>query len=186
MSCKSIITSLETIDRELLKNWIDIVHKIATIIIAGCSLYFTRYIFFHNKESQAADKEKDRNFNSLKVLVLDHSLKHLYCFFENTIPLLNEFKAENISDEQKSLINDKIADEFIGLRMKFVDLLLAVDNKLYKEILGKLDTFQQHISETVFDNGVNLSHTPKFDELILVYHTNLKTEIISTLFKYKG
>ncbi|WP_138765734.1 hypothetical protein [Pedobacter xixiisoli] len=169
-----------------MKSSIDIIHKIATIVIAGCSLYFTRYIFKYNSQSQAADKEKDRNFQSLKVLVLDHSLKHLYSFFENTIPLLNEFKADNISDEQKSIINDKIADEFISLRMKFVDLLLAVDNSLYNTVLSKLDNFQQHISETVFDNGVKLSHEPKFDELILVFHTNLKTEIISTLFKYKG
>lgn len=92
----------------------------------------------------------------------------------------------NISDEQKSIINDKIADEFISVRVKFVDLLLSVDNSLYNTVLGKLDNFQQHISETVFDNGVKLSHAPKFDELILVFHTNLKTEIISTLFKYKG
>lgn len=164
----------------------DIVSKSATVIIAGCSLYFTRYVFLYNSKLQKEDKQKDRNVQSLKVIVLDHNLKHLYSFFEILATILNELKQTGLTDNQKSEILDKLADEFINVRIRFVDVLLAIDETLYNSIIEKLDTLQTHISDSVFDNGINLSHQPKFDSVILKKLTEFKTDVIKTLFQYKG
>ncbi|WP_316826040.1 hypothetical protein [Pedobacter miscanthi] len=164
----------------------DAIHKTATIIIAGCSLYVSFYIFRQNKNNQANDKQKDRNIQSLKVLVLDHSLKFLYTFFEDLNLELQKLKAPDLDDEKKANIVDKVSDKFIEVRMKFVDMLLAVDDKLYNEILSKMDNFQSHISNSAFDGGINLFNSTKYDELISVKYNVFKTEIIKSLFAYKG
>jgi len=167
-------------------EWFDYVHKSATVLIALCSLYTTYYIFSFNKNSQSADKQKDRNIQSFKVLVLDHNLKFLYSCFENLTIILNEFKAPDLTDSQKEVFNEKVNDEFRSLRIKFVDILLAIDDKLYNSIMEKLDSFQTNITESVFDNGINLSHLPKFEEIISSRQSVLKTDIIKTLHNYKG
>ncbi len=164
----------------------DVIHKSATVVLAGCTLFTSYYIYKSNKNNLAVDKKKDRNIQSLKVLILDHNLKFLYYCFENLTTILDGFKAAGLSDAEKGSINDQVSDEFIALRIKFVDILLAVDEKLYNNILAQLDTFQDSLTEAVFDNGVNLSHVPKFDELITSKQAVLKTEIIKALFSYNG
>lgn len=165
-------------------DFFDIITKIATITIAGCSLYFTRFVFISNQKTQSLDKKKDRNIQSLKVLILDHNLKNLYVFFENSLAILNEFKKTGLSDTDKSEILGRLDDEFINVRIKFVDVLLAIDDALYSSILEKLDDIQSYISDSVFDNGINLTHQPKFNEIISTRVTQFKTEVIKILYQY--
>jgi hypothetical protein len=165
---------------------LDSIHKIATISIALCSLATTVYIFIITKFNTTKDKAKDRNFQSFKALILDHNLKALYVFFENTSSLLSGFQTEGLSDEEKQLINEKISDEFIVLRQKFIDVLMAVDKNLYKMVLGKIDGHQDYLTESIFDSGLNLSHKPKFNEIIISKQGVAKTDILTILFEYKG
>lgn len=165
---------------------IDLLTKIATIVIAVAGTYLSFYIFNHNKKRSAIDREKDRNIQSFKSLILDHNLKFLYSFFESISGVLEEFKAPNLSDEAKSAISERVSDQFRFVRYKFVDILLAVDENLYNTILSKMDDFQQHLAESAFDNGINLSHAPKYEEIVTFKEVEFKTEIIKTLFLYKG
>ena len=48
------------------------------------------------------------------------------------------------------------------LRLKFTDLLLAVDVKLYDNIKDLLDELVDCLTESIFNEGINLSHNPKY------------------------
>lgn len=165
---------------------LDIFFKSATIVIAITNLFFVIKFFNLKSKKEDADKEKDRRINWLKTLVLDHSLDSFYSFFDSLETELNKLKDQNITIEDKKQVDDKIADQFIILRRNFTDTLIAVDDNLYKSVLGISDKFQTHLTDTIFDNGINLAHPPKYQQLILEKLTISKTEIIKILFGYRG
>lgn len=165
---------------------LDIFFKSGTIIIAIANLFFVVKFFNLKNKKEDADKEKDRRINWLKTLVLDHSLDNFYSFFDTLETELNKLKEHNLTIDDKKNIDDKLGDQFILLRRNFTDTLIAVDENLYKSVLNISDKFQTHLTDTIFDNGINLAHPPKYQELILEKMTIAKTEIIKILFRYRG
>ena len=164
---------------------LDIVFKTATAIIALANLFFVIKFFKIKSKNDEKEKEKDTKIKWLKTLVLDHNLDSFYNFFENVENCLNNLKTNNTLEE-KTRIDEMVGDEFIQLRRKFTDTLIAVDDNLYKKVLNVTDNFQTHLTNTIFDNGINLEYLPKFEELILEKLTIAKTEIIKLLFNYRG
>ena len=146
---------------------LDIFFKTATIIIAIANLFFVVKFFNLKNKKEDADKEKDRRINWLKTLVLDHSLDSFYSFFDSLETELNKLKEQNLTIDDKKHVDDKLGDEFILLRRNFTDTLIAVDENLYKNVLNISDKLQTHLTETIFDNGINLAHPPKYQELVL-------------------
>ena len=163
-------------------DYLDIAFKSATICIALFNIYFASKIFRIKNKKEDSEKERDRKIQLLKTLVLDHNLKHYYSVFDEIEAKLTELKTPNLNDENKSAIDTSIADLFIKLRRKFYDSLLAIDNALYNTIIGYSDELQTNLTNAIFDPGVNLSHAPKYDELIQEKVINTKTEIIKKLF----
>jgi hypothetical protein len=119
-------------------------------------------------------------------LVLDHNLKNYHSIFDNIETQLILLQQPSLNYNDKQIIDTSIADLFIQLRSKFYDSLLAIDDSLYESIKGMADALQTHFTETIFDPGINLTHIPKFDELISQKMTTTKTEIIKKLFNYRG
>ena len=171
---------------QLTIDYLDIAFKSATICIALFNVYFASKIFRIKNEKDDSEKERDRKLQLLKTLVLDHNLKHYYSGFSEIETKLNELKESNLTDENKSEIDTAIADLFINLRRRFYDSLLAIDNSLYDTIVEYSDELQGHLTNTIFDAGINLSHEPKFEELISEKIINTKTEIIKKLYNYRG
>lgn len=165
---------------------LDIAFKAATVCIAGFNVYFAVKIFRLKDKKDETEKERDRKIQLLKTLVLDHNLKNYHSIFNDIEQQLILLKQANLSTNDKQIIDTQIADYFIQLRSKFYDALLAIDDNLYESIKDKADCLQTHITNTIFDPGINLSHQPKFDELVTQKLTTTKTEIIRTLFKYRG
>lgn len=165
---------------------LDIISKTATAIIAFANLIFVIKFFKLKTRKDDSDKEKDRRLQWLKTLVLDHNLDSFYDFFEAIESELNNLKKHSLPDDEKIIIDEKIGDEFIILRRKFTDLLLAVDKDLYEKVLKITDNFQTHLTNTIFDNGIKLEHQPKFEEMILEKMTIAKTDVIKSLFDYRG
>ena len=83
-------------------------------------------------------------------------------------------------------IEREIADHFILVRQKFVDSLLAIDESLYTDFLDEVDLLQGNLTKNIFDEGFNLNHKPKFEELITNEITKSKTKLIKILFTYTG
>lgn len=165
---------------------LDIAFKAATVCMAGFNVYFAVKIFRLKDKKDDTEKERDRKIQLLKTLVLDHNLKNYHTIFDEIEQQLILLKQPNLSTINKQTIDSQIADCFIQLRGKFYDALLAIDDNLYESIKDKADCLQTHLTETIFDPGINLIHQPKYDELITQKMTTTKTEIIRKLFNYRG
>ncbi|HTN37298.1 MAG TPA: hypothetical protein VL053_09500 [Arachidicoccus sp.] len=165
---------------------LDILVKVATVIIALFNVVFTVIIFRFKTNKDNKEKDCDRNIQLLKTLVLDHNLSNYYQIFEHIEHHLIALKSEQLTLPIKQEIDLKLADYFIQLRNKFYDILLAIDDALYERIKTEIDGLQTNLIDTIFDPGINLNHTPKYDELITQKLVVTKTEIIRMLFQYRG
>lgn len=171
---------------EWILNHLDIASKTAVVIIAACNLFFSVKFFQLKNEKDDIDKEKDRKIQWLKTLILDHNLKHFYAFFDELETELNRLKESGLSNEDKKCIENGIADKFVILRIKFIDMLLAIDNDMYVSFLDLSDELQGHISTSIFDTGINLDNKDKFKEVVESKVMATKTEFIKRLFTYRG
>jgi len=167
-------------------DYLDIFYKSSTIVIAVFNVGFAVYIFWLKNKKDDSTKEHDRKIDWFKVLILDHNLKHFYLFFENLEVLFIELKTPNLTDIDKQKINDKIGEQFILLRHKFLDTLLAIDIGLYNTVINRSDLFETYLTESIFDPGINLSHKPKFDQILTEPLTTTKTDLLTMLFSYRG
>ena len=164
---------------------LDTIYKIAMCIIAACNLMFAIFIFRSNKKKNEEEKECDRKIGLLKTVILDHNLKNLYLFYDKLEDNVQGLKDKNLSIEKRTGINESLGELFTWVRRHFIDSLL-VDAILYNMVLDKFDKLQDHITEVIFDEGVNLSHEPKFDTSIEKKIIENQTLILKMLFDYRG
>ena len=167
-------------------NFLDILFKASTVLIALFNLLFAIIIFYSKTKKDDVEKEKDRNIQLLKTFVLDNNLKYFYEYFERIDEILIQLKKTDINDNDKSKIDGQLQDEMIILMRKFIDLFTAIDNNLYNKIKELIDNFQSHLSVSIFDKGINLTHQPKYDEIIYEKVSQTKIDVIRILFEYIG
>ncbi|MDI9337175.1 MAG: hypothetical protein QM539_01985 [Alphaproteobacteria bacterium] len=165
---------------------IDILSKIGTVTIAILNLCFAIKIFYFKDKKDDKEKEKDRKMQLLKTLILDHNLKHYYSIFDDIKRNVEELKTDNLIEEKKQEEDKCLESSFIQFRNNFYDFLLAIDVDLYNGIKNEADILQAHLTNTIFDAGINLSHQSKFDELITQKISESQSKIIEILFKYRG
>lgn len=165
---------------------LDAVYKIATVCIAFINVLLVFYIFRRNTNKDTKNIEKNRKLSLLKILILDYNMQHLYQFFEDLKIESKKLTVNNLDDVAKKEINEKMLSYGNELRQKFIDPFLAIDSNLYNNILHSVDELQDSMTNTIFDEGINLSHAPKFNELITSEITKTKTQIIKLLFEYSG
>ena len=165
---------------------LDTIYKIATVCIAFINVCLVIYIFVRNNNKDNKNSEKNRKMSLLKTLILDYNMKYLYLFFEDLRKETNKLTVANLSNDAKRELNEKLLLYGNELRQKFIDPFLAIDSKLYDNILHSIDILLDNMTNSIFDEGINLSHAPKFEELIINKITNTKTHIIKLLFEYSG
>lgn len=165
---------------------LDVFYKISTIVIALSNLIFVVYVFKSTSNRENENIEKNRKIALFKTLVLDYNMEYLYLFFDELREETNKLSASTLNNEEKTEINEKVLLSGQRLRQKFIDLFIAIDLKLYENLLRSIDELQDHITITIFDEGINLSYAPKFQELITDKITNAKTCIIKLIFEYSG
>lgn len=175
-----------TIEPDKSINLLDIAFKSATILIAMFNAYFAIKLFRIRYKKDDTEKERDRKMQLLKTLVLDHSLIHFYSIFDEIETALCRLKFNGLTLKDKQDIDAEISLLFIKFRRKFYDSLIAIDVTLYSSINKNADEFQTSITNTMFDEGVNLSHSPKYEELIIEPLVHYKSNIIKILFSYRG
>lgn len=165
--------------------FIDFFSKFALVIIALANLFFAIKFFNIKTEKDDEEKTKDRKVSWLKTLILDHNLEHFYKFFDLLDEELIKLKQSDLSDQKKQDINDVIAQHFIYFRRKFIDIHLAVDDDLYHRFMKLSDDLQDHITVSIFDQGINLDKEQKFNEVIESKLMETKTNFLKTFFCFK-
>lgn len=168
------------------KSLLDNICSVASIIIAIANVVLIIYIFRHNNKKDDSDKEKTRRQHLLKTLVLDYNMSKFYSFYQEIHKETNALLANNLSNEDKSRINENIKENAVELRQNFIDMFLAIDDNLYKMLLSKIDELIDSLTNTIFDEGINLAFKPKYDEEVSKRIRESKTAIIGVLFSYTG
>lgn len=165
---------------------LDTIYKIAMIFIAIFNVVFAVYIFVVKSKKDDHSNEKNRKINLLKTLILDYNLEHLYCYFELIDKETLKLQQPDLSNEDKKVINDKILENGKFIRIKFIDTLSAINKSLYDNLIDLIDKMQDSFTESIFDEGINLNHKPKFEEKVTKTIQETKTNVIKSLFNYKG
>ncbi|MDD2413342.1 MAG: hypothetical protein PHN55_11315 [Dysgonamonadaceae bacterium] len=168
------------------KSLLDNICSVASIIIAIANVVLIIFIFRHNNKKDDSDKEKTRRQHLLKTLVLDYNMSKFYSFYQEIHKETNALLANNLSNEDKSRINENIKEKAVELRQNFIDMFLAIDDNLYKMLLSKIDELIDSLTNTIFDEGINLAFKPKYDEEVSKRIRESKTAIIGVLFSYTG
>jgi len=160
--------------------------KVANIIIAIFTLLFSIYIYYITNKKEKEKNSKDRKTDSLKTIILEHNLKNLFSFYENVINIMQPISEKKHSDDEKEDINDNLQNTLKQLRLEFTDLFLAVDKKLYDCIKDSTDLLIDDLTNKMFDDGINLSHKPKFEEEITASISKSKTETVKYLYEFNS
>ena len=165
---------------------LDFGFKLATIILGGVNLFYA--ITFFNKKNikEDRDKEKERKISLFKTLVLDHTLESFYEFFDSLQKELIQLKETNNELPKKQIVANNLDDQFINHRIDFLDMLLAIDESLYKRLQVIVDELQKRFVDSIFDEGINLSNASKFNTLISDPLSKAKTDMIHQLYVYRG
>jgi len=163
---------------------LDTISKISSIVIAIFSLFFTFYIFWYQNKKVNENNADSRKRDSLKTIILEHNLTWLFSFFDTIQFETKIINTRVLTDNEKETLNEKLQDELKNIRLKFTDLLLAVDKTLYNSVKDSLDDLIDELTVSMFDEGINLTHMPKFEEKITSAISKYKTNIIRDLYNY--
>ena len=167
-------------------DWIRTISIILTFFLAIINLIYAIRIFNYKDKKDDENKERDLRVNWFKSLILDYHLESFYEFFQDTEKELVKLKKSKVTNKDRQQINETIIDKLSLMRKNFIEMLGAVDEKLYSDTLNQLDKMVDCFTETIFDTKINLSDPTVFDEKITNEITKTKTKILKTFFDYKG
>lgn len=176
------------------KSWsISDFSDFSNIIIAIVNLFLAYYIFVYQRSKDKNDKtetltlqEQNIRLQWFKELIIQPHLNDINTFFKQLHSIENKFTTPTLNEDQKIEIINLIKEERAKLRKSFGDLLLGVNLTLANEIKTNLDNLIDSITNTIFNDGLNLNHKPTFDKEIGALITYSRNDLISKIYQYKG
>lgn len=167
-------------------NWLDVVYKVAMIIIGVVNASFAFYIFYYRNRVEKKKELENLRRDILNSFVLKYKLQTFYDYFTELVTNSEKLLDRQASlDDVKIILGDKNQDVFSSVRKNFTEYLDAVDASLYKKILKICDDLQGEISENLFDENVDLRDKCVYKEYILSPIQTSQKEILVALFSYK-
>ncbi len=167
-------------------NWLDVVYKVAMIIIGVVNASFAFYIFYYRNRLEKKKELENLRRDILNSFVLKYKLQTFYDYFTELVTNSEKLLDRQASlDDVKIILDDKNQDVFSSVRKNFTEYLDAVDASLYKKILKICDDLQGEISENLFDENVDLRDKCVYKEYILSPIQTSQKEILVALFSYK-
>lgn len=152
-------------------EWLDVICKIATVIIALVNIIFAFIIFNRNRKREL-----------VKTLVLDYSIQHFYKYFEDLDLELCKLKMQ-CSKETKKEIEKNIQSLGRIFEQRFIDLFLHINKDLHKKIKNKIDDMIGHIMESIFDEGINIHVESQYNDKIANIVIVTKASVIKLLLE---
>lgn len=167
-------------------NWLDVVYKVAMIIIGVVNASFAFYIFYYRNRVEKKKELENLRRDILNSFVLKYKLQTFYDYFTELVTNSEKLLDRQASlDDVKIILDDKNQDVFSSVRKNFTEYLDAVDASLYKKIMKICDDLQGEISENLFDENVDLRDKCVYKEYILSPIQTSQKEILVALFSYK-
>ncbi len=165
----------------------EIASVIITAVFAIANLILAISVFRIDRASNEKKAETERRLTMFKTLVLDAKMNSFHKSIKSMREILDALPKSDNDLEKKQEINDSLRAHFYELTVDFIDLLMAIDYKnLYEPIRDKSQNLQDELTKAIFDEGIRLSHRPKFEERILTPMSKMQTDIIKILYGYDG
>ena len=108
---------------------------------------------------------KQRKFELMQTLIINNRLHLLYEFYD---AVSNECQKLSSKTDQstKVAVNNANKELLKKFRHDFVMPFNVIDHDLFVALKKTADDLVDGITEAIFDDGINLDHKPKFNEVI--------------------
>ncbi len=184
MSCLLILSSCPHFPIEVVLQE-DACLKWAELISSGIwallSIVITIILFKISSKVNKSDKDSERKQSLMKILVLDYAMPRFYDIVET---LAENLKPLKNSECNKKEVETNIQKTITKLREQFIVLFLAIDEKLYNDILIEADKCIDSIVESISDDGINLYVESKYKDHIQSKIKLMQQNIIKLLYNY--
>lgn len=186
-TCISQVNSIAPIPVTVETGGWEMASVIITAVFAIVNLILAISVFRLDRASSEKKAEAERRLTMFKTLVLDAKMNSFHESIKSMREILDTLPKLDNDIEKKQEINDALRAHFYELTIDFIDLLMAIDYKnLYEPIRDKSQNLQDELTKAIFDEGIRLSHRPKFEERILTPMSKMQTDIIKILYGYDG
>ncbi|MDD5990050.1 MAG: hypothetical protein PUC34_02140 [Paludibacteraceae bacterium] len=186
-TCISQVNSIAPIPVTVETGGWEMASVIITAVFAIANLILAISVFRLDRASSEKKAEAERRLTMFKTLVLDAKINSFHESIKSMREILDTLPKSDNDIEKKQEINDALRAHFYELTVDFIDLLMAIDYKnLYEPIRDKSQNLQDELTKAIFDEGIRLSHRPKFEERILSPMSKMQTDIIKILYGYDG
>lgn len=163
-------------------NTLDVILTVAMAVIAVVNVFLTIYIYRAGRKNSSKSELQTRKFELLQTLVLNSNIGKLYDFYSNVAKHCEPLLVHNDQITKKKS-NDLVIAEQAAFRRDFITLINVVDKSLSQDLKILTDSLVDGITEAIFDEGVNLKHKPKYDELISQRISKNRVDFLSKLYK---
>lgn len=137
---------------------IEVLEKVATILIAAFSLYFSRIIHTYQKNRD----NKGLRLEWYKVIILEARFDKFFIFFDNIYKRLEQLKSSD-NFNQRQEVNQLIGNDLNNLEKDLISLLIAVDKRLYECVLLQFDELYDGITSILANNNITLTDEENID-----------------------
>ena len=186
-TCLNQAGNIEPIEVAIETGGWEIASVVITAIFALANLILAISVFRLDRASNERKAEAGRRLTMFKTLVLDAKMNSFHESIKSMRNTLDSLPKFDDDIEKKQEINGALRAQFYELTIDFIDLLMAIDYKnLYEPIRDKSQDLQDELTKAIFDEGIRLSHRPKFEERILSPVSKMQTDIIKILYSYDG
>ena len=146
-------------------SMVETVLAIAMAVIAIVNVFLTIYIYRQGKKDTSEGAKKQRKFELMQTLILNNRLHLLYKFYD---AVASECRRLLESSDQKTKVSVNEANKALlkKFRQDFVMPFKVVDHDLFVGLKETADNLVDGITEAIFDEGINLKHEPKYNEMI--------------------
>ena len=150
-------------------------------LIALFDIFLTIRIFRQNRKDNSEMEQKHRTFELMQLLILNSKLNLLYTFYDLVMEECKKLQS-NSSKQTKDEVNAFIKAQLKVYRRDFISLFNVVDVNIYISLLKEADNLIDGITESIYDQGVNLEYEPKFDEMISQPLSKSRVKMLSILY----
>ena len=160
----------------------DSILAIAMAVIALANIFLTFYIFMQGRKDTSESVNKQRKFELVQSLILNNRLPLLYSFYD---AVANECRRLLVKNDQqtKLAVNETNMALLKRFRQDFVMPFNVVDHELFVSLKETADDLIDGITEVIFDEGINLKHEPKFNEMITEPLSRNRNAMLSKLYE---
>ncbi|MDV6169499.1 hypothetical protein R1T16_13770 [Flavobacterium sp. DG1-102-2] len=159
--------------------------KVANIVIATCTFFFSIYIYYKTFKRDETKDAENKRLELFKTLILEHNLSHFYAFFDNIISHSNVLLTRVLTPQEKMAINDNYLDELHNFRMRFYDMIMAIDADLYSSIKNESDNLVDELTAHLSSSTLSLHLPSVYQHNIITTVSRYRTSILKKMYEFK-